>query len=369
MAFGVQQDGREPSVRLSIVIPFHHNLDQLRRCVDALGLPSADRELVVVADAARQDCREVVESRGGQVIELTGPPAGPAVARNRGAAAATGDVLVFIDTDVVAAPDALTTIAAILSARTDVAAVFGAYDEEPGDSGFMSQFKNLGHAYVHVHSNPEAQTFWAGLGAVRAGAFAAVDGFDERFRRPSVEDIDLGYRLRAAGYRIVLASELRGCHLKRWTFGGAIISDIRDRGVPWTQLLLRFGRFDNDLNLSTGHRLSVAASYGTVVCAGLAAFDARFLIAMMAMLAGVAVLGRDFYAYFAARRGVWFALRAFPAHLVHHLCNGVSFAAGTVLYSAARWRGITLPGALPIEPWRAQTSKWAPSLPSNPSPV
>ena len=81
----------------------------------------------------------------------------------------------------------------------------------------MSQFKNLSHAYVHEVGNPAASTFWAGLGAVRAAAFQRVGGFDERFVRPSVEDIDLGYRLAAAGYPLRLDPAFRGTHLKRWT--------------------------------------------------------------------------------------------------------------------------------------------------------
>ena len=81
----------------------------------------------------------------------------------------------------------------------------------------VSQYRNLLHHFVHQEGNPEASTFWAGCGAVRRAAFDAVAGYDEaRFRRPSIEDIELGYRLRRAGYRIRLDRDLQCTHLKRW---------------------------------------------------------------------------------------------------------------------------------------------------------
>src|SRR5690606_35080077 len=134
----------------------------------------------------------------------------------------TGEILVFVDADVVPAPGAITGMSDLLARSPDVAAVFGAYDLTPPERNFCSQFKNLAHSYVHEIGNPEASTFWAGLGAVRTEAFRAVGGFDDRFTRPPVEDIELGYRLVAAGYRIRLDPRFRGTHLKRWTFGNCV---------------------------------------------------------------------------------------------------------------------------------------------------
>src|SRR4029450_7930169 len=108
---------------------------------------------------------------------------------------------VFCDADGAAAEDALSGMSRILEQDASIAAVFGAYDLAPPQPNFMSQYRNLSHACVHESGNPEAATFWAGLGAIRAEAFRAVGGFDERFARPSVEDIDLGYRVARAAER------------------------------------------------------------------------------------------------------------------------------------------------------------------------
>jgi cellulose synthase/poly-beta-1,6-N-acetylglucosamine synthase-like glycosyltransferase len=278
-------------------------------------------------------------------------PSGPAVARNRAAETATGDVLVFVDADVVLGRDSLNQLSNVLSERPDVAAIFGAYDEDPAAPNFASQYKNLAHSYIHQVSNPVSQTFWAGFGAVRARAFASVGGFDERFRRPSIEDIDLGYRLTAAGHLVMLDHNLRACHLKRWTVGSMIRSDVLDRGIPWTQLILRFGRFHNDLNLRSAYRTCVALTYVLFAMLALSPFNSLLLLPATASLVGLIVLGRKFYGYFLRQRGFWFTARVFPLHLLYHFYNGLSFSVGTLLYLARRRFELQLPGSLPLSQW------------------
>ena len=196
-------------MQLSVVVPFHQNLEHLGKCLAAvraavLALPAGTsvRETIVVADAASEDPVDVATANGAIVLAIDGP-CGPAVARNRGAAIASGNVLVFVDSDVVMSGQSLAQLARRLESDQSLAAVFGAYDEHPSDPGFVSQGKNLAHSFIHQRSSGEARTFWAGLGAVRADVFARVRGFDERLVRPCVEDIDLGYRIGASGGRVV----------------------------------------------------------------------------------------------------------------------------------------------------------------------
>ena len=77
-------------------------------------------------------------------------------------------------------------------------AIVGSYDETPACPNFISQYKNLFHYYVHQNSCGEIQTFWSGCGAVKRDVFLAIGGFEERYQRPSAEDIELGIRMTAA---------------------------------------------------------------------------------------------------------------------------------------------------------------------------
>jgi hypothetical protein len=211
----------------------------------------------------------------------------------------------------------------------------------------VSQYKNLAHRFIHKESGGPAKTFWAGFGAVRRAAYEAVGGFDERFERPSIEDIDLGYRMTAAGYRILLDPRLAVCHLKRWTVKSMITSDVFDRGIPWTQLILRYRQFGGDLNVKDSYKVCVVVAYTALASLLLGVLDRRFLLGVPLGLAGLAYLSRDYYAYFLEKRGFGFALLVFPLHVVYHLYNGFSFVTGTALFIAARRFGVRLPGALP----------------------
>ncbi len=342
--------------RLSVIVPFHRNLDQLRQCLAAVAdaatlLPApADTELIVVADGSPVDCAETVREAGGRLLSIDGPR-GPALARNRGAAHAHGDLLVFVDTDVVIHRETLLQFVRLFEAEPRVTAAFGAYDQAPADPGFFSQCRNLAHSFVHQRSRRDAQTFWAGLGAVRAAAFARLEGFDERFGRPSVEDIDLGYRMRAAGMPIVLDARIQGTHLKRWTLWSSLLSDVLDRGVPWTQLLKRYGAMHDDLNISRRYRACVVVAYLTVF-ALVGAWFWTPLLGVATLLLGLQWwLDLPYYRFFRRQRGLLFTLRWFPFHVLHHLSNGVSFAAGSALYGVRRWTGLELPGALPLGVW------------------
>ena len=332
--------------QLTIIVPFHKGLPLLERALAALVPLKAGDELIVAADGAVDDCHALAAAHGARVIDIAGPR-GPAVARNVAAASAKGDVLVFVDADVVASTAVVERVAEIFVDDPELGAVFGAYDEDPGAQGFVSQYKNLAHAFIHRKSSGPAQTFWAGFGAVRRDAYQAVGGFDERFERPSIEDIDLGYRLTAAGYRIHLDPSLAVCHLKRWTLRSMIKSDVLDRGIPWTQLILRYGQFDSGLNVKQSYKACVVLAYLTVASLFLGAIDPRFLWGVPLGLAAVASLSLDYYLFFLEQRGILFALRVFPLHVLYHLYNGFSFAAGTALFFVVRRFGIRLPGALP----------------------
>jgi GT2 family glycosyltransferase len=340
-------------VGLSFIVPFHGGLAALARCLDALARRPAGSELIVVSDGARQDCRRLAARHHARLIELR-TRSGPAAARNRAAAVAAGDLLVFVDSDVVVSGKGLARLpglASLFAADARLAAAFGAYDDRPRDPGFVSQYKNLAHSFMHRSSAGQVRTFWAGFGIVRRRAFHQVGGFDERLGRPSVEDIDLGYRLHRAGHVIVLDPALSACHLKRWTLRSAVVSDLRDRGIPWTQLILRYGLPGADLNLRAEHRWATAFTYLAATSLACAAIDPRFLAGTPSALLASTMVNRRFYRFLWQTRGVPFAAGAWGLHHLHHLSNGLSFAIGTALYVAARYLRRRLPGALPVDPW------------------
>lgn len=319
----------------SVVIPVRDGGATFETCLEALCASRfRDYELIVVDDGSRDGSGTVAEAT---MIRLDGR--GPAAARNRGARAARAPYLFFLDADCEVEPRTLERAAAILTAEPDIDALFGAYDDRPASARFVAAWKNLQHHFVHHCGKADAETFWSGCGVVRAAAFRHVGGFDAvRYARPSIEDIELGARLRDAGYRIRLAPEVQVKHHKVWTFASLVRTDVFARGIPWTELMLERGRLASDLNVSPTGRASVLAAVGlaaSLVVAPLAPWTLVF--AVLCALA-IFVFDRPFYVFLASKRGRLFALGGFLLHVLYHLYCAFAFAAGTLRFTARRAR-------------------------------
>ena len=142
----------------------------------------------------------------------------------------------------------------------------------------LSQYKNLFHHFVHQDGREQATTFWSGCGAVRRSVFLELGGFSGSYKRPSIEDIELGMRLHHAGHQIKLNKRIQVTHLKRWTLWSIIKTDVLDRGIPWTELMLRAGSMPNDLNTKVSQRISVVLAYGLLITFGFGVWYYRHLV-------------------------------------------------------------------------------------------
>jgi len=292
--------------------------------------------VLVVDDASRDGSAAVAAAAGVRVVERS-VRGGPAAARNLGASESRGEVLLFVDADVLVRPETVTRAASAFLRDDLPAAVFGSYDDEPSARGAVSQYKNLLHHFVHQHSEEAAETFWAGCGAVTREAFEAVGGFDAgAYPEPSVEDIELGYRLRERGYRILLLKDLQVKHLKRWGLSSLLLTDIFRRAVPWSRLILRRGAAHNDLNLRTRDRLSAAAAWLTLLCVACAPLAPALLYVTPLPPLALIYLNAELYRFFARRRGALFLAAAVPLHWLYLLYGSATFAVCWLLHALGR---------------------------------
>jgi glycosyltransferase involved in cell wall biosynthesis len=265
---------------------------------------------------------------------------GPAQARNQGARAAQGDILFLLDSDVCLHPDTLARVRQNFEDDPGLDALIGSYDSAPGSSDFLSQYKNLMHCFVHQRSRREACTFWSGCGAIRREVFLSFSGFDESYGRPAIEDIELGYRLKKAGYTIRLCKSLQVKHWKRWTGASMLLADFFQRALPWTQLIHRHRGFVNDLNIGISGRASVMLTFGILGALLLAPWQPLFLVGAAVMGLMLFILNARLYLFFLEKRGLRFAAQAIPWHWLYFLYSGAAFAIGTVRHLVDRDRGL-----------------------------
>ncbi|MEO8634258.1 MAG: glycosyltransferase [Gemmatimonadales bacterium] len=325
---------------LTVIVPVLNGTAVLPRALEALmasDLPREDWELIVVDDGSTDDTVGVASQWADMIVRLPAPAHGPAYARNRGAEVASGDVLVFIDADVVVHPDTLRRLAWSFASDQQLAAVFGSYDDRPPAQGLASRYRNLLHHYHHQQNPGPAETFWAGCGAIRADAFQAVGRFDEwHYSRPSIEDIELGHRLHAAGYPIRLDPTIQCSHLKRWTVYGMLRTDLLDRGVPWVRLLLTDGSFGTrqSLNLRRRERVFTGLMGLAIVFLGvsLVRLDARWLLGVLACVVPVIIGNVPLYRFLQRSAGLGPTLMCLPLHLAYYILNGFSVIIGTALH-------------------------------------
>ncbi len=307
---------------ISIVVPVYNAESTLAACLHALiEAPGPSREIIVADDASTDGSVEIARSMGAVVVRHD-VNLGCAAGRNLGVRSAQSDIIVFVDSDIVIKPDVLSRTFAFLNEHEDYHAVFGSYCAQPGAKGFLSQYRNLLHHFTHQNGKRDAETYWAGVGAIRKSAFDHVGGFrDVRF----IEDIDIGLRLTAAGFRIGLDPALQGTHLKAWPLWLMMKTDFRYRALPWATLMLETGRISNDLNADANGRLGVASAFLLVASLLLAPAWPVFLLVALASLLPLLISMRPLLRFLHAERGLAFAAGSVPAHCVYLLCGGTGF--------------------------------------------
>ncbi len=333
--------------RLSVVVPVHNAQLTIDRCLGALlssDLPKAEWELIVVDDASTDTSASMADSSADALVKLPGRPRGPAFARNRGSDIARAPIICFVDSDVCVHPAALGRMLAHFVADPGLAGVFGSYDDSPGDQGFISQYRNLLHHYIHQRNRGEVESFWAGCGALTRIAFVGAGRFDEdRFDRAQIEDVELGYRVRDQGGRIFLDPAITGKHLKRWTLGQMLRVDFRHRGVPWMQLLLERARLLGGGGLSVGNEEKASVALVGLLLLSLAAamllWRPGLLIVPVVCFVLFIAVNRRLISWYARARGAGFAARVVPMLVLYHATNVAAALYGLSVHGLGKAAG------------------------------
>lgn len=315
---------------LSVIVPMYNAPENLERCLAALRASSVtDYELILSDDCSTDERAIRIARESGARYHRMDENGGPGLARNAAARLAGGDVLVFVDSDVLVHSDTLERIRDAM-ADESIASVFGSYDDRPAARGVVTEYRNLLHHWTHTTGPPEATTFWAGCGAIRREVFLRHGGFHPAFRRPSIEDIELGMRMHAAGDRILLRPEIRCTHLKHWSFVEMVRVDVACRAIPWTHLLIDRPGTGGDLNVESSQKLCVVLVYLALLSpsALLLPGPGPLLAAIVPVLslAGVAAINRALYGFFYRDRGLAFGTVAVLLHLFYYVYSGAAFA-------------------------------------------
>lgn len=319
---------------LTVIIPVCNGAVSLAQCLNAVVRASSRPQVIVVDDGSRDGSAEIAAGFPCTVLRL-GTNRGAAAARNEGAHEAQGDVLFFLDSDVLIEPDTFARIARLFEAHPDLDALFGSYQGDTVPRNFVSQYKNLLHHYTHQNARPAAATFCAGYGAVRRSVFDELGGFDETNR--ALEDIDFGYRMHAAGHTIRLEKDLYFTHLKHYSLAGLVRSDLFNRAIPWTRLMLKHSIVRNDLNTKIHNVLSVCVAFLLLVLPLAGVFTPRLWPVWLVLWLLLIALNTPFLAFVRRERGAWFAARTVAMSWFFYFYSGIGLLLGVAAHAFA-WR-------------------------------
>lgn len=250
---------------ISVVIPVKNGRRTIGRCLEAaMASQFEDFEVVVADDGSTDDTAEIVAKFPSvRLLRLT--HRGAAGARNAGAAAATGEILFFIDADCLLEPDAIANAARAMQGADEKLVVGGTYTLAAPDENFFGKFQS---AFIH-HSEtkyPERPDYIASHALViRRKTFEATGGFPQQFM-PIIEDVEYAHRLRRTGHRLVMDASILVRHVFLFNLKGSLRNAFK-KSRFWT----RYSLHNKDVFTDSGTasfelKAATAALGGSLLC-------------------------------------------------------------------------------------------------------
>jgi GT2 family glycosyltransferase len=334
-----QPQAPEQRVALArVIIPAFRAGQTIRDCVCAVlrSTIAKDCEIVVVDDGENGDLPVCLADLSVAIVPSFAGSA--AAARNRGAENCAAPTLIFIDADVIVEATCLERLIAPLR-RGDAHASVGNYSHDVSGLNFGGRYKQLYIACINERRSPRLNTFWTAIGAVDAGAFATVGGFDTAFKGANGEDAELGARLAERGFRIVPVANARGQHRHSVTLRQLVKNDWRKGMVAMRHYRETQGALSDNCHATFRDKLAVG------IATGLPAMLAALLVSGDGLYAVTLGAGASFIVYCAARGDLllsfWssspgFVAAAFPLMFALDWLRGACVVGGLLSQRSAR---------------------------------
>ncbi|MEO7910653.1 MAG: exopolysaccharide biosynthesis glycosyltransferase EpsD [Roseiflexaceae bacterium] len=212
---------------LSIIIPTYNRCKQLQRVLTGLErqtVPSNQFEVIVVSDGSTDDTNDFLKtaSTGLQLKPIFQSNSGVAAARNNGLHNASGQLILFLDDDVVPHPQLVAEHLRIHISQPGDVIVLGPmltpsdFSLAPWVRWEQAMLVKQYDAMLAEKFQPTARQFYTGNTSLAREHLLKAGGFDEHFRR--AEDVELAYRLAQAGLRFIFNAQAIGYHYAERSF-------------------------------------------------------------------------------------------------------------------------------------------------------
>jgi len=325
---------------ISIIIPVKNGGNTISRCLRAVCAqtrPAA--EVILVDDGCTDDTLE--QARAFPIHVIANNKTGVAAARNTGAHAAKGDILLFLDVDVILPPDALERMRRAIKEQR-VSGLVALESLDIPSNAFATRYKNLWMHYTFSRLPEYIHSFYTCAAAIRKRDFLANHGFDENYRRPNVEDTAFGRKLANNGYLIKVLKHLEILHLKEYTLASLVKTDfLRSAGLLKIVLREKWQNFQrrNQSSVPLGFILSVFFPALAVLCLALSPLKPLCLWPAGILLICFYLFNLRFLLFVKARQGSGFFLLSALFILLDSLVvlAGLVYGFITFIFSGRRY--------------------------------
>jgi len=223
---------------VSVIIPVKNGRNTLTQCIRAVKKSYFKNfEIIVVNDHSTDNSADIARNLKCNVIDVT-DGTGANNARNVGAKNAKGEILVFIDSDIVVRRETILEIVETLE-EPNLDAVVGIYTAQHRHESFVSQYKNLWVRYSYLKSPPAIDWLFGSISGIKRKSFEKLGGFNvELLARHGHDDIELGKRFARAHLNIILNMDIEVEHLKNYNILSFIKNEF-DRSFGFASLAVR----------------------------------------------------------------------------------------------------------------------------------
>ena len=197
---------------ISIIIPSYNSGQTLGECLNAIFDNKFENfEVILVSDKSTDNSINIAKNYNCKIIELK-ENKGPAYARNTGADSASGDILLFLDSDCIVKNDALMNIDEIFKNKK-ANVVQGVYSHEPNYKNINTQYLQSYYCYYTWQENLNyTDSLTSMYFALKKETFIECEGFNINIKDATAEDEEFGYALINKGYKISISRELNAEH-------------------------------------------------------------------------------------------------------------------------------------------------------------
>jgi len=327
-----------PEKYLSIIVPVFNAEATLGKCLQAISKIKGfnECELIIADDGSTDSSLEIAKKYTGKIVSSP-KNKGAAFVRNLGAKSASGEFLLFVDSDVVFSPVDILSYLKEDFARNDICGIYGVYEEKVPFNNFSSVYKHLYTCFGLGLGQRMSPRFFSTASsatlAVSRKTFLESGGFNESFPGVMAEDIEFSLRLVIKTNKLwYLDDRIKGQHIKKYTPLSLLKSDYsRVKGIAKATQKKDF-KLAYLKSCSSSSLYPFIAAFLTAVLFFSSIFYFNFLWFALATFLLFFLVELHFFRYLRKKKGILFALLAISFSFCEMVLAGASALYWQLIY-------------------------------------